>query len=119
MLSEREAIVQSLITVLASISQRNLEPNGASVINKIRQVASTLLNDRPERKGPVAQKAEEYLGQFLDILMKLEKTGRSSTAYHQAAGDMTAEDEEEELRVWADLREYQLRFAAAGGFLSG
>ncbi|KAJ2904639.1 hypothetical protein MKZ38_007475 [Zalerion maritima] len=130
MLAEREFIVQNLLTVLASISQRNLEPNGASVINKIRQVASTLLNDRPERKGPVAQKAEEYLGQFLDILMKLEKSGRTSTAVVAAAaaamqpqatgmGDtnMTLQDEEEELRVWADLREYQLKFAVAGGFL--
>jgi hypothetical protein len=27
------------------------------------------------------------------------------------------EDEEEELRNWADLREYQMRFAQSGGFL--
>lgn len=26
-------------------------------------------------------------------------------------------DEEEELRNWADLREYQMRFAQSGGFL--
>ncbi|EHK40225.1 hypothetical protein TRIATDRAFT_42001 [Trichoderma atroviride IMI 206040] len=109
MSAEREIIVQNLLTVLGSISQRNLEPNGGSLINKIRQVASTLLNDAPERKGPFAIKSEEALAQLLDILVKLEKTG-------PVGETMTAEDEEEELRHWADLREYQLRFAANGGF---
>jgi hypothetical protein len=28
------------------------------------------------------------------------------------------EEEEEELRNWADLREFQARFAASGGFLT-
>lgn len=109
MSAEREIIVQNLLTVLGSISQRNLEPNGGSLINKIRQVASTLLNDAPERKGPFAIKSEEALAQLLDILVKLEKTG-------PVGETMTAEDEEDELRHWADLREYQLRFAANGGF---
>lgn len=112
--SERELIVQNLLTVLTSISQRNMEPNGGSIIYKIRQVASTLLNDAPERKGPVAVKAEEYLGKFLDILMRLEKTGGGGTT---APGHMTAQDEEEELQCWASLRDYQHEFAASGGFL--
>ncbi|RYO82913.1 hypothetical protein DL766_003390 [Monosporascus sp. MC13-8B] len=109
---ERELIVENLLTVLSSISQRNMEPNGASIINKIRQVASTLLDDAPERKGTVAVRAEEYLRRFVDILMGLEKTGGS-----RAPGPMTAQDEEEELRCWANLREYQLQFAANGGFM--
>lgn len=117
MSSERELIVQNLLTVLGSISQRNLEPNGGSLINKIRQVASTLLNDAPERKGPFAMKSEEALAQLIDILMKLEKTGAGEGHQeNQELGQMTAQDEEEELRNWADLREYQLRFAAHGGF---
>lgn len=117
MSSERELIVQNLLTVLGSISQRNLEPNGGSLINKIRQVASTLLNDAPERKGPFAMKSEEALAQLIDILMKLEKTGAGEGHQEsQELGQMTAQDEEEELRNWADLREYQLRFAAHGGF---
>jgi hypothetical protein len=112
--NERELIVQNLLTVLSSITQRNMEPNGASLVNKIRQVASTLLHDAPERKGPVAMKAEEYLGKFLEILMKLEKSGGSTVP-----GTMTPQDEEEELQHWASLRDYQIQFAANGGFLGG
>ncbi|KAI1210092.1 uncharacterized protein F4807DRAFT_69613 [Annulohypoxylon truncatum] len=111
--NERELIVQNLVTVLASISQRNMEPNGCSLINKIRQVASTLVEDtNSERKGPVVAKAKEYLNGFLDILMKLEKIGAAPRAE-----TMTPQDEEEELRSWTSLREYQSQFLTSGGFL--
>lgn len=59
-------------------------------------------------------KAEEYLGRFLEVLMKLE---RISPGLRSESADGLA-DEEEELRNWADLREYQMRFAQAGGFMS-
>ncbi|KAH7122907.1 hypothetical protein EDB81DRAFT_872548 [Dactylonectria macrodidyma] len=118
MSEERELIVQHLLTVLGSISQRNLEPNGGSIINKIRQVASTLLNDAPERKGPLAMKSEGALSQLINILMKLERSGASGPSAPDSGdpNQMTQEDEEEELALWADLREYQLQFAAHGGF---
>lgn len=110
MSNERESIVKDLLRVLGSISQVNMEPNGGSFINKIRQIASTLLDTPRNRKSPLALRAEEYLGRFLDVLMKLERVspGRSS-------GEEW-EDEEEELRNWADLREFQTRFLSAGGF---
>ncbi|KAI1344543.1 hypothetical protein F5Y15DRAFT_114923 [Xylariaceae sp. FL0016] len=111
--NERELIVRNLLTVLASISQRNMEPNGQSLINKIRQVASTLMSVAPERKGPVAIKSEDALSRFLDILMKLEKSG---TAPHSET--MTSQDEEVELQHWASLREYQLHFVSQGGYIS-
>ncbi|CAH0055428.1 unnamed protein product [Clonostachys solani] len=115
MSTERELIVQDLLTVLGSISQRNLEPNGGSIINKIRQVASTLLNDAPERKGPFAIKSEEALSQLIGVLIKLERTGPVTNRSAEPL-QMTPQDEEEELNHWSDLRDYQLRFAAHGGF---
>lgn len=36
-------------------------------------MASTLLNDPHDRKGPYARKNEEYLKSFLQILTRLEK----------------------------------------------
>ncbi|KAL2015710.1 hypothetical protein VTK56DRAFT_4906 [Thermocarpiscus australiensis] len=141
MTAERELIVQNLLTVLTSVSQRNMEPNGASLINKIRQVASTLVNGAPERKGPVAVKAQEELTRFVDILMRLERVGSGSVSGSGAGwagmgfgvgvgvgvggGNVVggqggvvggAEDEEQELRNWADLREHQARFLQHGGF---
>jgi hypothetical protein len=140
MTAERELIVQNLLAVLAALPQRSMEPNGASIINKIRQVASTLLSDAPERKGPVATEAEAHLAQFVNILMRLERTGGGPAggsgnadpalglgvalgelggngAAASAQGTMTSQDEEEELRSWADWRLYQARFAARGGFM--
>ncbi|OAQ82656.1 fungal transcriptional regulatory protein [Purpureocillium lilacinum] len=116
MAQERELIVQNLLTVLGSVSQRSLEPNGGALINKIRQVASTLLADAPDRKGSFAAKAEEALSQLIDVLVKLERTGPAGESRAADPSNMTVEDEDEELRHWAELRDYQLRFAANGGF---
>lgn len=118
MKDERELIVANLIVVLTTVQQQNMEPNGASLINKIRQVASTLLNDAPNRKGPVAQKNEEYLARFLGILTRLEKTVPANAGLGDYQGTMTTQDEDDELRNWADLREHQLRFANQGGFMN-
>lgn len=79
-------------------------------INKIRQIASTLVVSKSTQKGPVAIKADVHLKQFLDILMKLERTNPSGP------GDLT--DEEEDLRAWADLRKYQMEFVQSGGFMN-
>jgi hypothetical protein len=119
MTNERELIVQNLLTVLGSISQRNLEPNGGSMIIKIRQVASTLLNDAPERKGPFAVKSEEALSQLIDVLMKLEKTGPAGPDREADQRQMTPQDEEEELMYWSDLRNYQMRYAPHGELTGG
>lgn len=80
-------------------------------INKIRQIASTLIRSPQSRKGPSILKADEYLSKFLNVLMKLERTS-------PGLGDNSVDDEEEELRNWADLRDCQRKFAEAGGFLS-
>lgn len=115
-LQERSEIVDNLYNVVLSIEQCNLEPNGGSLISKIRQVAATLLADRPDRKGPHELRNEEYLKAFLEILTKLEKTGTGAAPGTNGPiiGQMTAEDEEQELRNWADLREQQQRFTRTG-----
>ncbi|PNS20702.1 hypothetical protein CAC42_2947 [Sphaceloma murrayae] len=106
MSEERERIVRSLLIVLSNIDRVNMEPNGDSFAHKIRFIASTLLDVPKERKGNVAQQAEEYLKAFLEILVKLEKAGL----------DVDAEDSQEtELRHWADLRDFQAKFAQQGG----
>lgn len=80
---------------------------------KIRSIASTLLESNDQRKGPVAMQAQEYLSAFLKILMKLERVSPANSAseHHSPV------DEDAELRTWADLREYQMKFAQQGGLL--
>ncbi|KAH6614610.1 hypothetical protein B0J18DRAFT_304247 [Chaetomium sp. MPI-SDFR-AT-0129] len=121
MTAERELIVQHLLTVLSSISQRSMEPNGASFINKIRQVASTLVHDgsAPERKGPVAVNAQESLSKFVEVLLRLERIPPGDHHGNGGVGNLVGagQDEEQELRSWADLRENQFRFLQGGGFM--
>jgi len=78
---------------------------------KIRSIASTLLDLPDQRKGQLALQAQEYLSAFLSILMKLERVSPANSDPEQP------EDESAELRHWADLRDYQMKFAQQGGLL--
>lgn len=78
---------------------------------KVRCIAGTLLDAPDERKGQLADEARQYLGTFLKILMRLERVSPANSDPDQP------EDEESELRAWADLREYQMKFAQQGGIL--
>lgn len=78
---------------------------------KIRAIAGTLLDVPDQRKGPLATEAQDYLSAFLKILMRLERVSPANSDPDQP------EDEEAELRHWADLREYQMKFAQQGGIL--
>ena len=78
---------------------------------KIRSIASTLLNLPEQHKGQLAMEAQDYLSAFLKILMRLERVSPANSDPDQP------EDEEAELRAWADLREYQMKFAQQGGLL--
>ncbi|EMD66457.1 hypothetical protein COCSADRAFT_298423 [Bipolaris sorokiniana ND90Pr] len=110
MSEEREQVVKDLLVVLSNIDMVNMEPNGDSFIQKIRSIASTLLDVPKERKGSVAQQHQDYLYKFLDILSKLERV--SPEVSDPNGGSF---DEESELRLWADLRDHQLRFQEHGG----
>ena len=129
MREERDSIVKDLLVVLGSINQVNMEPNADSFVSfrsdhlhvwslltvlqtmKIRSIASTLLDVPDQRKGQVALQAQEYLAAFLNILMKLERVSPANSDPDHP------EDEDAELRHWADLREYQTKFAQQGGLL--
>ncbi|EME42376.1 hypothetical protein DOTSEDRAFT_73264 [Dothistroma septosporum NZE10] len=111
MREERESIVKDLLIVLGSVDQVNMEPNADSFTMKIRSIASTLLEVPDQRKGPLAMQAQEYLSEFLKILMKLERVSPANSHSDEP------EDEDAELRTWADLRDYQLKFAQQGGLL--
>jgi hypothetical protein len=64
-----------------------------------------LLEVPAERKGSVALQHQDYLYKFLDILNRLER------ASPEASGPTNSNvDEETELRLWADLRDHQLKF---------
>ncbi|KAL1962482.1 hypothetical protein VTN77DRAFT_9603 [Rasamsonia byssochlamydoides] len=93
MREERGLVIKDLLCLLRSVHEIHIEPNGASFTNKVRQIASTLLNRRPE--GPDAAtneaaattgpqpistaEAENYLRTFLDILVRLEGVGTGTT----------------------------------------
>lgn len=77
---------------------------------KIRSIAGTLLDVPKERRGSVALQHQDYLYKFLDILSKLERV--SPEIGDPMSG---AADEELELRLWADLRDHQLKFQEQGG----
>lgn len=113
MTAEKDKIVKDLLRVLQSISQVHMEPNADSFTHKVRQIVSTLLNAPQDRKSSVALQAEQYLHHFLEILVRLDRARPTNPQNPDAP-----EDEEAELKNWADLREYQLKVAQAGGALS-
>ena len=81
----------------------------------------------------MARQHQDYLYKFLDILSKLERVSPAAAATASAGagaqqqqqdgsgggenngGGGQVVDEEQELRCWADLREYQLKFQEQGG----
>ncbi|KAI1325454.1 hypothetical protein F5Y16DRAFT_378074 [Xylariaceae sp. FL0255] len=119
---DRELIVKNLLSLLVSLRQDSVEPNGQSIINKIRQVACTLVQGPAVRKGELSLKAQDALTRFIEILSKLEKAGAAAVIGHGTAaldsslGSMGPQDEQQELRDWASLREYQLQFVSTGEF---
>ena len=108
LINEREEIVKNFISLLNSINQSTMEPNGASFSHRIRQLASTLLDLPRSRKGPLLLRAETYLRRFKDILMQLERV--------QPSNDTFEDDEAAYSRRWNELRDLQARFAQAGEF---
>jgi len=79
---------------------------------KIRAIASTLLEVPEERRGHVALQHRDYLYKFLDVLSKLERVSPGTSGPMKNSDSL---DEETELRLWSDLRDHQLKFQEHGG----
>ncbi|ETN42400.1 uncharacterized protein HMPREF1541_01554 [Cyphellophora europaea CBS 101466] len=125
---EREDIIRNLALLLRSINQVNMEPNGLSFCNKIRQIASTLLETKRARMSVMptldSESVNNYLYQFLEILAKLNRLGPSRLRPDEASTEYgavkTAEEiEDEELVHWASLKEHQERFVRSEEILIG
>ena len=140
--SERYNIIKDFLHVLSSINQVNMEPNGTSFIHKVRSIATTLLGvvQQQQLQGSASAadaltsstkhdgiptgigeedgggsldraRAQEYLRAFLNVLERLE----NAVPPNQTP---SSEDEEAQLKQWADLRGEQERFARSGGWIS-
>ena len=103
---EFDEINTELLHMISTIEMIHMEPNGSSLIHKIRSIAVTLL----EPKAPMPEaKSQTYLRNFISILSKLEKT-------MPASHENNEDDEEIKLGQWANLREEQAKFLGVGGF---
>ena len=114
MTQEREAIIDDLLRVLGYVSKRNLEPNGGSLISKIRQITSHVVQNSAGQEM-VSDRHKEALEMLLGVVARLERTGPSSI---DGEGldlmNMTNEDEVEEKNTWLALADFKARFTHNG-----
>ncbi|KAJ5948589.1 transcriptional regulator family: Fungal Specific TF [Penicillium verhagenii] len=116
MAQERNLVIKDLFVLLRTVNEVNMEPNGASITSKIRQVASTLLNiphnskpnlssstipttdllatptsvDQPSGLHSLsAAEAESYLHAFIDTLIRLEGHSSAATDPGSSTGDLS------------------------------
>ena len=102
MKKEWNEIIHLLLHMISTIDPLYMEPNGASLISKIRAIAMTLYEIPPARQDVLpGDDVNNYLRRFADTLGELEKTVIASY------DNLNSDDEDAMLRVWAGLRHQQ------------
>ncbi|KAH7360702.1 hypothetical protein BKA65DRAFT_547415 [Rhexocercosporidium sp. MPI-PUGE-AT-0058] len=75
--AEREALCRQLLHLLHGIPHTYLEPNGITIVSKIREISATLLSVPQGLDAGAERRAATYLRAFADILSKLDRAGYS------------------------------------------
>ncbi|KAL2071960.1 hypothetical protein VTL71DRAFT_11303 [Oculimacula yallundae] len=73
--AERESLCRQLLYLLHGISPTFIEPNGITVVSKIREISAALLFIPRGLDAGAERRAATYLRSFADILSKLDKAG--------------------------------------------
>jgi hypothetical protein len=79
----RESIARELLQLLENAPTWTLEANGASMIGKIREIASTLLNSDEDEGLRLAEQeatSREFVQKFVEILSKVDFSARHGEA---------------------------------------
>ena len=71
-----------------------------------------MIDSKEQRNGPIAIRAKEAFKKLVDLLIKLERNEPATGVETELS------EKEEDLRIWADLRDVQLKFLHAGGFMA-
>jgi hypothetical protein len=102
MTEERGTIIHDLLAVLNAgvISKRSLEPNGRSILSKLRQTLDMVLKDTGGT-DPVSDQYGEAIGMVVDMVSQLDKARASS---------ISGEDELDETQAWALLNDVKTRY---------
>ena len=105
-----DSLTKATLNFLASLTQVSVEPNGHSIHGKIHQMTAPLLDEKFHHAQSIGEtswipksKNKHYLEAFAGVLARME-------------GSVEArEDEEFQMRCWAEVREVQKQFLDNGG----
>ena len=111
--AERRKIANALLQVLSSSEPIFLELNSFPLCMKIRQIASTVTDFEVSEN--------KLTNEFLKILSGLEKGGAfgrvDDKRHFPSTRGSATENEENELRKWADLSENQMQYVTLDALL--